>query len=96
MSSSWPVGVPTQEDMHLYAITLFGNCEIENLLTGMPFDGYSVCFLIRVKGACNKGHWKSWPDLIDEAMKDTVGIYGRQDIIQVTARVARAPSSTPV
>ena len=36
MSSSWPVGVTTQEDMHRYAQTLFGNCKIENLLTGMP------------------------------------------------------------
>ena len=36
MSSSWPVGVTTEEDMHRYAETLFGNCEIDNLLTGMP------------------------------------------------------------
>ena len=91
MSSSWPVGVTTQEDMHRYAKTLFGDCEIENLLTGMPFGGYPGCFLIRVKGACNKGPWNSWPDLIDEAMKDTVKTYGRQDIIQVKAKVAGAP-----
>ena len=90
MSSSWPVGVTTQEDMHRYANTLFGNCEIENLLTGMPFDGYSGCFLIRVKGACNKGNWKIWPDLIDEAMKATVETYGRPDIIQVKSRVSGA------
>ena len=91
MSSSWPVGVTTQEDMHRYAKTLFGNCEIENLLTGMPFDGYAGCFLIRVKGACNKGNWMIWPDLIDGAMKATVETYGRPDIIQVKSRVSGAP-----
>ena len=52
MSASWPGGVTTQEDMHRYANTLFGDCEIENLLTGTNFDGYPGCFLIRVKGAC--------------------------------------------
>ena len=91
MSSSWPVGVTTQEDMHRYAKTLFGDCKIENLLTGMPFDGYPECFLIRVKGACNQGNWKRWPDLIDEAMKATVETYGRPDIIQVKSKVAGAP-----
>ena len=91
MSSSWPVGVTTQEDMHRYAKTLFGDCKIENLLTGMPFDGYPGCFLIRVKGACNQGNWKRWPDLIDEAMKATVETYGRPDIIQVKSKVAGAP-----
>ena len=90
MSSSWPVGVTTQEDMHRYAKTLFGNCKIENLLTDLPFDGYPKCFLIRVKGACNQGNWKKWPDLIDEAMKATVETYGRPDIIQVKSRVSRA------
>ena len=81
MSSSWPVGVTTQEDMHRYAKTLFGDCKIENLLTGMPFDAYPGCFLIRVKGACNQGDWEKWPDLIDEAMKATVDTYGRYPLI---------------
>ena len=67
MSSSWPVGVTTLEDMKRYAKTLFGNCRIENLLKGTSFDGYSGCFLIRVKGACNNGDWKMWPDLIERA-----------------------------
>ena len=88
MSSSWPVGVTTQEDMHRHAITLFGNCEIENLLTGMEFDAYPGCFLIRVKGACNQGNWKGWPDLIDEAMKAIVETYGRPDIIQVKSKAS--------
>ena len=72
MRSSWPVGVTTKEDMHLYAKMLFGNCKIENMLTGTPFDAYPGCFLIRVKGACNQGNRKMWPDLIDEAMEATV------------------------
>ncbi len=45
--------------------------KIENLLTGLPFDGIPGCFLIRVKGACNEGDSKIWPDLIDAAMKAT-------------------------
>ena len=57
----------------------------------MPFDRYSGCFLIRVQGACNKGNWKIWPDLIDEAMKATVETYGRPDIIQVKSKVSGAP-----
>ena len=60
MSSSWPIGVTTQEDMPRYAKTLFGECEIENLLTGTKFDGHPGSFLIRVKGACNQGNWKTW------------------------------------
>ena len=48
MSSSWPVGVTTQEDMHRYAKTLFADCKIENLLTGMEFDAFPGCFLIHV------------------------------------------------
>ena len=93
MSSSWPGGVTTQEDMHRYAKTLFGDCKIENLLTGTDFaeNEKSGCFLIRVKNACNQGNWKKWPDLIDEAMKATVETYGRPDIIQVKSRVAGAP-----
>ena len=90
MTSSWPEGVTTQEDMHLYAKTLFGDCEIENLLTGMEFDAYPGCFLIRVKGACNQGNWEMWPDLIDDAMEATVETYGRPDIIQVKSKVAGA------
>ena len=91
MSSSWPVGVTTQEDMNRYARTLFGNCKIENLLTGTPFDRYPGCFLIRVKGACNNGEWEIWPDLIDKAMKATVQTYGRDDVIQAKSRAAGAP-----
>ena len=91
MSSSWPVGVTTLEDMHRYAKTLFGDCEIENLLTGTPFDGHSECFLIRVKGACNNLDWERWPVLIDEAMKATVDTYGRSDVIQVKSRVSGGP-----
>ena len=91
MSSSWPVGVTTQEDMHRYAKTLFGNCKIENLLTGMEFDAYPGCFLIRVKGACMQGDWQNWPHLIDAAMKATVETYGRPDVIQVKSKVVGAP-----
>ena len=76
MSSSWPVGVTTQQEMHRYAKTLFGDCKIENLLTNTEFDNFKQCFPIRVKGACNQGDWKTWPDLIDEAMKATVETYG--------------------
>ena len=91
MTSSWPEGVTTQEDMYLYAETLFGDCEIENLLTGTQVDGDPGCFLIRVKGACNQGNWNEWPKLTDEAMKATVETYGRPDIIQVKSKVAGAP-----
>ena len=91
MNSSWPVGVTTMEDMHRFANTLFGVCETENLLTDTVFDGKPGCFLIRVKGACNQGNWKEWPDLIDKAMKATVATYGRPDIIQVKSKVAGAP-----
>ena len=76
MSSSWPAGVTTQADMHRYANTLFGNCKIENLLTGLTFDEHPGCVLIRVKGACNNGDWEMWPDLIDQAMKDNAETYG--------------------
>ena len=87
MTSSWPEGVTTQEDMHLYAETLFGDCEIENLLTGTQFDAHPGCFLIRVKGACNKGDWNKWPELIDEAMKTTVlKPMERAEIIETTKR----------
>ena len=48
-------------------------------------------FLIRVKGACNQGNWKRWPDLIGEATKATVDTYGRPDIIQVKSKVSGAP-----
>ena len=96
MSSSWPVGVATPDDMRRYAKTLFGECEIENLLTGMEFEEYRGRFLIRVKGACEQGDWKTWPDLIDAGMKATVEIYGRDDVIQVKSKVAGASSSTPV
>ena len=85
MNSLWPVGVTTLQDMHRYATTLFGDCTTENLLAGTPFDGHSGCFLIRVKGACNKGDWKNWPDLIDEAMKATVETRGNPDIIHAKA-----------
>ena len=68
---------------------LFGNCRIENLLKGTSFDGYSGCFLIRVKGACDKDNWEIWPNLIDEAMKATVETYGRPDIIQVKGKSSR-------
>ena len=51
--------------MHRYAQTLFGNCTKENLLAGSPYEGIPVCFLIRVKGACNDGNSKIWPDLFD-------------------------------
>ena len=71
-NSSWPEGVTTMDDMETYAKTLFGECIIENLLANTPFDNHPGCFLIRVKGACNKGDWNDWPKLIDDAMKDTV------------------------
>ena len=90
MSSSWPVGVTTQEDLNRYARTLFGDCKIENLLTGTPFARYPGCFLIRVKGACNNGEWKIWPELIDKAMEAAVQTYGRDDVIQAKSRAAGA------
>ena len=90
MSSSWPVGVTTAKDMRCYANTLFGDCEIEDLLTGTPFDRHPGCHLIRVKGACNQGDWKGLPDLTDEAMKNTVDTYQRADIIQVKSRASGA------
>ena len=91
MSSSWPLGVTTQEDMHRYAKTLFGDCKIEDLLTGTQFDADPECLLIRVKDVCNQGNWKAWPNLMEEAMKETVETYRRPDIIQVKSKVAGAP-----
>ena len=90
MSSLWPVGVTADEDMHRYAKTLFGKCKIEDLLTGTPFDGCSGCFLIRVKGVCNKADWKKWPHLIDDAMNATVETYGRPNVMQVKGRKSGA------
>ena len=86
MSSSWPEGVTTQEDVHYYATTLFGDCAKEDLLAGTPFDGRPGCFLIRVKGACKKETWMGWPDLIEAAMQTTVQTYERPDIIQVKSK----------
>ena len=79
MSSVWPDGVTTLQDMYDYARTLFGGCEIEDLLEGTEFDkNYSGCFLIRVKGACDQGDWKKWPDLIEDAMQTTVKTHGKR------------------
>ena len=75
MTSTCPFGVRTREDMHCYAKTLFGDCPIEDLLKGTPFDEYAGCYMIRVKGDCHKDDWESWPDLMDEAMEDTVRTY---------------------
>ena len=58
----WTVGVRTQEDVHRFAETLFGDCEKENLLAGTPFDRPSVCFLIRRKAPYGlRGDWNFWP-----------------------------------
>ena len=73
----------------MYARTLFGDCNIENLLTGTTFD-WPGCFLIRVKGACTKGNWQKWPDLIDDAMEETVRLYERRDIIEVKSKSGSA------
>ena len=90
MQSSWPVGVTTEEDMRSYAKALFGECTIENLLTGLDFDRPQGCFLIRVKDACKQGNWERWPGLINDAMKETVDTYRREDVIQVKSKVAGA------
>ena len=87
MGSLWPGGAKTKQDTHRYAHALFGICDIEDLLSDAPFDSYSACFLIRVKGACNKRDWKSWPDLISEATKATVDLHGKPEIIHAQARV---------
>ena len=87
---SWPLGVTSLEDMIHFSETLFGKCEIENLLTDTDFDGHPGCHFIRVKGACNQGDWMEFPGLINEAMKATVEIYERPDIIQVKSKVAGA------
>ena len=91
MGDSWPSGVTTQDDMHRYAKTLFGNCKTENLLTGTEFDGRPGCLLTRVKDAGNQGNWEDLPELIDWAMQDTVKIYERPDVIQAKSKVAGAP-----
>ena len=53
----------------------------------MPFDAYPGCFLIRVKDACNQGNWTEWPTLIDDAMKDTMDVWGKK-AVEVRARSA--------
>ena len=85
MCASCPEAVRTYQHMCMYARTLFGDCNIENLLTGTTFD-WPGCFLIRVKGACTKGNWQKWPDLIDDAMQETVRLYERRDIIEVKSK----------
>ena len=40
-----------------------------------------------MKGACKQGNWNRLPDLIDQAMKDTVETYGRPDIIEVNGHI---------
>ena len=76
MSSSWPDGVTTLKDMHRYAETLVGNHKIENLLTGTPFDNSPGRFLIRVKGACNTGEWKSLAGLLEKANRRSKEVPG--------------------
>ena len=74
--------------MHRYAKTLVGDCPIEDLLKGTPFDEYSGCYMIRVKGACHKDDWESWPDLMGEAMEDTVRTNARRDVLEVKSKVS--------
>ena len=90
MDSLWPDGVRTREDMRRYAETLFGHCEIEDLLRGAEFENYPLCYLFRVKGACRQDHWQRWTNLIDEAMQATVEMFGRADIIQVKSKLSGA------
>ena len=92
MDSTWPIGVTTELGMHRYAQVLFGNCAIENLLEGLPFDVKPGCFLWRVKDACKQGEWSCWPGLIEEAMEATVAIHGI-DAIQVKSRQEGRPRS---
>ena len=95
MDSLWPDGVRTREDMRRYAETLFGHCEIEDLLSGTEFENYPLCYLIRVKGACRQDDWEMWPNLINDAMKATVETHRKADIIQVKSTVKRS-KNTPV
>ena len=88
MASSWPTGVTSMDDMHRFAKTLFGkSCAIEDLLKGTPFWNKERCHLIRVKNACSEYPWNTWPELIDEAMSETVKIQNNPKIIM--ARGAR-------
>lgn len=74
--------------MHRYAETLIGDCPIEDLLKGTPFDEYAGCYMIRVKGDCHKDDWESLPDLMDEAMEDTVSAYASRDVLEVKSNVS--------
>ena len=91
ISSSWPDGVSTYKDMLTYAQTLFGECEIENLLTDTPFDGYLGCYLIRAKGACNQDDWQEWPGLMVQAMDEIQRLHEGGRVIEVKSKVARGP-----
>ena len=88
MENSWPHGVTTLEDMYEFSWKLFGKERaIENLLKDTDFDAPSGCFLIRVKDACNQGNWTEWQTLIDDAMKDTMDVWGKK-AVEVRARSA--------
>ena len=97
MQSSWPDGVTSYQDMCSHAKTLFSEqCTIEDLLRDVPeFAKRDGCFLIRVKGACNKGNWTSWPKLIDEAMTATENVWTRRCHTSQVQSI-RCHSSTPV
>ena len=88
MENSWPHGVTTLKDMYEFSWKLVGKERIiENLLKDTDFDVPSGCFLIRVKDACNQGNWTEWPTLIDDAMKDTMDVWGKK-AVEVRARSA--------
>ena len=87
MENSWPHGVTTLDDMYQFSRKLFGKEHvIENLLKDTDFDVPSGCFLIRVKGACKQDDWVEWPGLIDEAMKETMDVWGEKTVVEVRAK----------
>ena len=66
---------------------MFGNmCTIEDLLENTIFAKKRGCHLIRVKNACNQEPWDTWPELIDEAMNDTVIIHSDPTIIMAKGK----------
>ena len=47
MTHSWPHGVTSDFDMEYFVEMLFGDCQIENLLTNTPWDHKPGIMLVR-------------------------------------------------
>ena len=87
MTHSWPHGVTSYNDMESFVEMLFGNCQMENLLTNTPWDHKSKIMLVRVKKVGDKCDWSEWPTHVVDAMDFFVNAHHRPDVIQCKGRL---------